>query len=207
MSWVEKSLFIRIGQVFILFLLTALVIPITSMTTYADADPYGWKDIAVGGRVSLGIKNDGSVWVWGESNVSGVFGNGEKGQAAVNSKLPAQVKGLKEVASIAAGSDHALAVTKDGTVWTWGDNTDGQLGDGTETKRETGSGKAVSDRNSAIPIQVQGLSHVVSVGAVGDAATPLKMTEPSGLGERFIIKSLTAQWETTIHPCNCASIM
>lgn len=128
----------------------------------------GWKDIAVGGRVSLGIKNDGSVWAWGETNRNGVFGNGEKGTNASNTKWPIQVKGLTDVISIAAGSEHALAVKKDGTVWAWGDNLDGQIGDGTQTSLETGSGKMVTDNNRALPHQVEGLSHVVSVwGAWG----------------------------------------
>ncbi|NQX61182.1 stalk domain-containing protein [Paenibacillus qinlingensis] len=136
--------------------------------THAEETQVGWKDIAVGGRVSLGIKNDGSVWAWGETNRNGVFGNGEKGPSATNTKFPTQVKELNDVISIAAGSEHALAVKKDGTVWVWGDNLGGQVGDGMQTILETGSGKMVTDNNRALPHQVEGLTHVVSVwGAWG----------------------------------------
>jgi alpha-tubulin suppressor-like RCC1 family protein len=34
----------------------------------AEQSLVGWKDIAVGGELSLGIKNDGTVWAWGENN-------------------------------------------------------------------------------------------------------------------------------------------
>ena len=55
--------------------------------------------------------------------------------------------GLTGVVAVAGGSDHSLAVKNDGTVWAWGDNFYGQLGDGT-TIRQTS------------PIQVLGLTGV-----------------------------------------------
>ncbi|OPH47872.1 hypothetical protein BC351_39325 [Paenibacillus ferrarius] len=152
--------------------LLSLAIPITLAFTlassfipsiYAEEHTNGWQDIAVGGTFSLGIKTDGTLWSWGESNRYGVFGNGEKGDKAANPKLPVKVQGIDHVKAIGAGAMHALAVKSDGTVWTWGDNTDGQIGDGTETQRETGSGKALTDNNRELPTQVKGLSHVVAV--------------------------------------------
>lgn len=53
---------------------------------------------------------------------------------------------------VAAGYDFSLAVRTDGTVWTWGHNGDGQLGDGTTTTREA-------------PVQVRGLADVATVAA------------------------------------------
>jgi alpha-tubulin suppressor-like RCC1 family protein len=38
---------------------------------------------------------------------------------------------------ISAGSKHAVALKSNGTLWVWGDNTNGQLGDGTTTNRNT----------------------------------------------------------------------
>ncbi|MFP2913744.1 RCC1 domain-containing protein, partial [Pyxidicoccus sp. 3LFB2] len=55
-------------------------------------------------------------------------------------------------ARVAAGYHHTLALKTDGTVWAWGNNTDGQLGDGTNTPRST-------------PVQVQGLTGVVAIAA------------------------------------------
>ena len=63
-----------------------------------------------------------------------------------------QVQGLSSVTAIAAGEVHSLALKSDGTVWAWGNNYYGQLGDGTTTDRYT-------------PVQVQGLSSVVAVAA------------------------------------------
>ena len=48
---------------------------------------------------------------------------------------PVQVPGLTGVVAVAAGYYHSLAVKTDGTVWAWGDNDYGQLGDGTTTTR------------------------------------------------------------------------
>ncbi|WP_093525671.1 hypothetical protein [Stigmatella erecta] len=53
---------------------------------------------------------------------------------------------------IAAGGAHSLAVLSDGTVWAWGNNSNGQLGDGTLLDR-------------TVPVQVQGLNDGVDVAA------------------------------------------
>jgi alpha-tubulin suppressor-like RCC1 family protein len=47
------------------------------------------------------------------------------------------VKNLTGVTMVSAGADHSMALRSDGTVWTWGQNNDGQLGDGTKTNRST----------------------------------------------------------------------
>ena len=63
---------------------------------------------------------------------------------------------------IAAGFDHAVAQRSDGTVWAWGDNSNGQLGDGTTTGRTTA-------------LQVTGLSGVVGLAAGKDDTVALKV--------------------------------
>ena len=50
---------------------------------------------------------------------------------------PVQVRGLTGVTAIAAGDGHSLALQGDGTVWAWGFNGNGELGDGTTTNRHT----------------------------------------------------------------------
>lgn len=47
------------------------------------------------------------------------------------------MSGLTDVTAVAAGVSHSLALKSDGTIWTWGENSSGQLGDGTETLRAT----------------------------------------------------------------------
>jgi YD repeat-containing protein len=80
------------------------------------------------------VKGDGTVWAWG-SNRYGQLG---AGTITNESRLkPAPVIGLTDVATISSGLDFTLAVKQDGTVWAWGRNTDGQLGDRTTTNRGT----------------------------------------------------------------------
>ncbi len=83
---------------------------------------------------SIGLKSDGTVWCWG-NNAGGQLGDG----TVINRFLPAQVVGpdsighLEDIVAIAAGGHHTLVLKADGSVWTWGNNRTGQLGDGTVT--------------------------------------------------------------------------
>ena len=92
--------------------------------------------IASGSNFTLALKADGTVWAWG-SNINGQLGNG----SFVESDTPVEVSGpggsgvLTGAVSIGAGSGQSLAVRADGTAWTWGDNSSGQLGDGTAVTR------------------------------------------------------------------------
>lgn len=87
--------------------------------------------IVSGYSFALALKNDGTVWAWGD-NWYGQLGNGEYDRGY----FPAQVKGadgvgfLTGVKLISAGSYHSLAVKNDGTLWAWGSNGYGQLGTG-----------------------------------------------------------------------------
>lgn len=108
----------------------------------------GVTAIAGGYEHCLALRNDGTVWAWGY-NWAGELGDG----TTTERNAPVQVAGLSEVAAIAAGKGyHSLALKADGTVWAWGFNVKGQLGDGTTTSRST-------------PIQVTGLSNVAAIGA------------------------------------------
>ncbi len=90
--------------------------------------------IANGPSHGLGLDADGTVWGWGNDNA------GELGQAlfggfflgAVKVKSPNFVGDFDQVAAIAAGDIFSVALREDGTVWSWGDNDFGQLGDGTQ---------------------------------------------------------------------------
>lgn len=83
------------------------------------------KAIAAGTYNSFAIKEDGTVWAWG-SNDSGQLGVDEG--ILYESLVPIQITGIEDVKTIAAGSDHTIAIKEDGTVWGWGSNFAGQLG-------------------------------------------------------------------------------
>jgi alpha-tubulin suppressor-like RCC1 family protein len=88
--------------------------------------------VAAGDYATYALKGDGTVWAWGYG------GDGELGDNLTTASLrPIQVAGLNGVGkltgvvAIAAGRLHALALRSDGTVWAWGGNAVGQLGNGT----------------------------------------------------------------------------
>jgi alpha-tubulin suppressor-like RCC1 family protein len=90
-----------------------------------------WCFISAGGYTSAGIKTDGTLWTWG-SNSFGRLGNG----TTVDNYFPATTAGGgTNWCFVSPGKDHTAAIKTDGTLWTWGSNIAGGLGDGTTTSR------------------------------------------------------------------------
>ncbi|MEM8994048.1 MAG: Ig-like domain-containing protein [Acidobacteriota bacterium] len=90
-------------------------------------------DVDAGRRFSVALDADGAVWAWG-SDEHGQLGDNGDASAAIDWALPVRRIGnlpLPPIRRIAAGRDFALAVDRDGGFWAWGNNGDGQLGDGT----------------------------------------------------------------------------
>jgi len=89
----------------------------------------GWKAVAAGAGYSLGLQADGTLWAWG-GNFDGQLGNGDSTQ--VSQFAPVQVlnPGSAPYVALAAGDAHTLARQADGTLWSWGRNLNGQLGNG-----------------------------------------------------------------------------
>lgn len=83
--------------------------------------------ICAGTSISVALKSNGTVWTWG-TNIQGLLGNGSN---MTDSPIPVQVSGLLDVVDISAGGSHVLALKSDGSVWAWGMNWSGQLGNGT----------------------------------------------------------------------------
>ena len=105
---------------------------------------------------SLALKNDGTVWAWG-NNAYGQLGNG----TTSNSSVAVQVSGLSGIVAVAAGQDESFAVDAYGNVWAWGYNTSGQLGNG-------------STSNATVPSQINGLSGIVAIASAGYHTLALK---------------------------------
>ena len=90
-----------------------------------------WQRMASCGNSAAGIRTDGSLWMWGD-NREGQLGDGTTTDRA----LPVPVApgtSWRQVALSLRG--HTLAIRSDGTLWAWGINQYGQLGDGTTTSR------------------------------------------------------------------------
>jgi len=109
----------------------------------------GVSAISAGGTFSLALLSDGTVMAWGD-NSEGELGDDSD---VSYSNTPVQVTGLIGVTAISAGVNHAIALLSDGTVMTWGDNTFGELGDGT------------SGSFSNAPVTVNSLSGATAVAA------------------------------------------
>ncbi len=86
--------------------------------------------ISAGLTHSLALQNDGRVWAWGK-NVHGQCGDGTSGTGVNSVKARPVLALISNVVEISGGAYHSMARKSDGTVWAWGRNNDGQLGDGT----------------------------------------------------------------------------
>lgn len=104
--------------------------------------------IAAGYNHYLALKSDGTVWAWGENYYYGQLGDG----TFTNRSSPVQVTGLDGVTALSAGEIGSMALKEDGTVWTWGSNYDGLLGDGVP--------EGDASDYSLIPIQVVGVDGI-----------------------------------------------
>lgn len=108
----------------------------------------GVTAVAAGGYTSYFLLSDGTVRAVGYNGL----GNLGIGSSATQSLTVVTVSGLSDVAHLAAGGHHVLARKNDGTVWAWGMNGNGQVGNGTTT-------------NASVPVLVQGLPPIASIGA------------------------------------------
>lgn len=84
-------------------------------------------EIAAGGQFSMAVLADGTLWTWGDNG----YGELGIGSSKTMSAVPVQVTGIAGVKAITAGHKHAAAVDGTGIIWAWGQNADGELGDGT----------------------------------------------------------------------------
>jgi alpha-tubulin suppressor-like RCC1 family protein len=109
--------------------------------------------VAVGGNYTCALLASGAVQCWGDNNY-GELGNGSNMHY---SNTPVSVSGISNATAIAAGYYYSCALLASGAVKCWGDNSYGQLGDG------TGGPKVVS----TTPVTVTGISTAIAIIAGG----------------------------------------
>ncbi len=128
----------------------------------APAPPACSTQVAAGDSHACAVRNDGTVWCWG-NNSNGQLGDG----TATDRDAPVQVTMLKNAVAVGAGAASSCALLKSGDVWCWGHNDVGELGDGTNSDSRT-------------PVQVKNVAGAtaLAVGAehacalLGDGSLP-----------------------------------
>jgi alpha-tubulin suppressor-like RCC1 family protein len=116
--------------------------------------------VALGGQHTCALATDGSLWCWGE-NTDGELGDG----TTVDQHVPVPITALgNSVAGVALGGQHTCARKTDGSLWCWGSNHLGQLGDGTHAGKLS-------------PVQVTALGTAVADVALGGDYTCARKTD------------------------------
>lgn len=114
----------------------------------------GVKQVVAGLKASCAVTTAGAVYCWGQNN-HGILGNG----AGATSNVPLTVSGVDQgVVSMSLGSSHACAILSTGAMKCWGNNTYGQLGNGTTT-------------TSSVPVDVLNLSEGAVKVSAGESHT------------------------------------
>jgi alpha-tubulin suppressor-like RCC1 family protein len=111
------------------------IVRCTPITTFAGGT--NWKQVSCGSFHTAAIKTDGTLWLWGQ-NAYGNLGD----NTSIRRSTPVTTflggNNWKQVSCAGAtNSGHTAAIKTDGTLWTWGSNGSGQLGDNTAVSRST----------------------------------------------------------------------
>jgi alpha-tubulin suppressor-like RCC1 family protein len=106
---------------------------VDKLTPVQIGNSNNWTGISAGGAHTVGLKSDGTLWAWGQNWV-GQLGNGTMGGAR---STPIQIGNSKNWINISSRYDHNLALKSDGTLWAWGENYFGELGDSTNLTKNS----------------------------------------------------------------------
>ncbi|WP_296142698.1 T9SS type A sorting domain-containing protein [uncultured Flavobacterium sp.] len=119
-----------------------------------------WQKISAGINFSLAIKTNGTLWAWG-SNLWGRLGITVSGRQLNPIQIGTATDWRNISASAGTSGGHSLAIKSDGTLWAWGSNSYGQLGDNT-----------VVNKNQAVQIGVD--TDWLTIDAGGDHSVAIK---------------------------------
>ena len=128
-----------------------------------------WSYAAAGYSHTVAIRDDGTLWAWGSNDV-GQLGDGTRGASALKTAPVQEVSGGTDWSYVSAGYDHTVAIRDDGTLWVWGSNNFGQLGDGS-------SG---GDAGSHTPILIDRANMIKEFSITVTAAVPAAPVITSG---------------------------
>ena len=107
-----------------------------------------WSTVSAGTSHRIAIKTTGTMWAWGRNNT------GQCAQGYTNSgeNFPVQIGGLTTWSKVSAGGGHSAAIKTDGTMWSWGLGSSGQIGNS-------------NTANLSSPVQVGALTNWSNVAA------------------------------------------
>jgi alpha-tubulin suppressor-like RCC1 family protein len=109
--------------------------------------------ISTSAQHTIALKKDGTVYVWGvDRYISYKNGGTSSYSTSGNIEKPYQVNELTNVSKIFAGETNAFIIKKDGSIWAWGDDYNGQLGDGRLA-------------NNGLPVRVKAINGVTQIAA------------------------------------------
>ncbi|WP_432671456.1 T9SS type A sorting domain-containing protein [Flavobacterium sp. SM2513] len=143
-----------------------------------------WKSVASGFAHTIALKNDNTLWIWGDGN------HGQLGNNSTTTFIPypLQLGTATDWANIESRSSSCLAIKTDGTLWVWGLNNNGTLGNGTQT-------------NLLVPTQITTENNWLSLSSSNNVTAALK-TDGSlytwGYNFFYQIGDITVDTETVV---------
>ena len=142
-----------------------------------------WSKISAGITHTMAIKTDGTMWTWGNA------AEGRLGQnsSTISKSSPVQIGSLTTWSEVDGGEGHSMAVKTDGTMWLWGKNNYGQIGDNTVVYRSSpvqiGSlttwSKISSGTGHSLAIKTDGTMWTWGNGSGGKLGITLNVTKSS----------------------------
>ncbi|MDD2899807.1 MAG: hypothetical protein PHI31_13975 [Desulfuromonadaceae bacterium] len=137
------------------FWLYSIIFAVSLLTPLTVSAATPWQ--SQGETHVVTLTENGKVLAMG-GNEFGQLGNGSFDEEFHEQAI---IKGLDDITAVSTGGNHSVALKKDGTVWTWGLNRTGQLGNGTT-------------KNSSIPVKVAGLTQVTAIATGGSHVVVLR---------------------------------
>ncbi|CAM4263743.1 RCC1 domain-containing protein [Flavobacterium terrigena] len=153
-----------------------------------------WSAACAGSDATIALKNNGTLWACGDNDY-GQLGNGLSGNNNLGNPLVlvlTQIGTATDWQKISLGNTHNLAVKTNGTLWAWGKNDIGQLGDGTTSLKniptQIGTGtdwnKVSATSSHSLAVKTDGTLWAWgnnNYGQIGDGTTVNKTT-PTQIG-------------------------